>query len=586
MTLPNSGSTVSMATMNSDQDPASPRACQECHRKKTKCDMRRPVCGLCARTETPCDFPSMRKRPTRPITKPKSKLAKVDDHLSILVRLLGQEPSLTHHLAQLHVPDHIDSQQARPSNVSDQQHSHAVGLESTTVLASSSPSVTDNSHATPFSAILSDAEAPVAALTVPRELALHLVDTFFEKVAPWLPLLHRPSFVEYCVRNLCPGHDSLANLPTEYVLLLLSMFSLSARYSPLEQCWTGHPRDRGILYAKEARRVYAKGRTLSEVSLRWLQGSLVLAYHFYSMGMSHQGWVLVGVCVRFALDLGLSDLDGDSMADDLPTNPVEAEELRRAWWLVWELDTFGSITLTRPFAVDRRHVRVKLPISDEAWFAGESVESETLRLQKGNRWNSLRASPNQDARAWYLISYGILAKIYDRLLLRESISLEARTVLENEISCLKLALPAAFHAQPGPLSLENGAAANNWIVGIHLFLSTASHMIFILSTIQDDRSTASQDRDDNLARENFQVLELSSILRMWPPSCISTAHPFLVMMLCPMFELPPKSILQSPTYQSLETLVALIQEKFGEYWDLGQLALSKCLRFVQSVRLT
>lgn len=26
------------------------RACQECNRKKTKCDMKRPICGLCQRT--------------------------------------------------------------------------------------------------------------------------------------------------------------------------------------------------------------------------------------------------------------------------------------------------------------------------------------------------------------------------------------------------------------------------------------------------------------------------------------------------------------------------------------------------------
>ena len=92
--------------------------------------------------------------------------------------------------------------------------------------------------------------------------------------------------------------------------------------------------------------------------------------------------------------------------------------------------------------------------------------------------------------------------------------LEDQTVLENEISCLKLALPAAFHQHPGHLPLENGAAANNSIIGTHIFLSAASHMIFVLSTIRDDRSATSQERDDELACENFRVVELSSILRM------------------------------------------------------------------------
>src|SRR5436853_7908395 len=39
------------------------RACQECNRKKTKCDMQRPCCGLCQRRGRSCAFPTKRKQP-------------------------------------------------------------------------------------------------------------------------------------------------------------------------------------------------------------------------------------------------------------------------------------------------------------------------------------------------------------------------------------------------------------------------------------------------------------------------------------------------------------------------------------------
>ncbi|KAH7124480.1 hypothetical protein EDB81DRAFT_730716, partial [Dactylonectria macrodidyma] len=40
------------------------RACVDCNRKKTKCDMTLPSCHLCSRTNTPCLYPSRRKKRT------------------------------------------------------------------------------------------------------------------------------------------------------------------------------------------------------------------------------------------------------------------------------------------------------------------------------------------------------------------------------------------------------------------------------------------------------------------------------------------------------------------------------------------
>lgn len=588
--FPNPESTMSATTFTGEIDVSMPtRACQECHRKKTKCDMRHPVCGLCTRISSLCEYPSMRKRPSRSGTKQqhREKLQKVDDHLSTLVRLLENDSTLAERpirpalWADPHPqppPPPHSIQQAR-SVWSDEQEVRSVGrLDNPLVPAPPSPHST-NTQSSPGQTLEHRIEYPEVsspAITVSHELASHLLDVYFEKVAPWLPLIHKPQFMQRCSQHFCQGPDALANLPPEDIFILLSMFALAARYSSLDRCWSGPPRDRGRLYAREAQRMYPHVRNLQEPSLRYLQGCILLAFYLYTSGMALQCWVLVGVCVHFALDLGLSDLDDENRAAELPSSPIEQEELRRTWWAVWELDTFGSMILLRPFVVDRRHVAVKLPISDQAWFAGDHVKSDTLRLHKQIDWTALCASPNQSERAWFLVAYSILAKIYDRLLLRESISVDEQTVLENEISCVKLALPPNFQQRPEHLGLDNGPAANNWIIGTHLLLSTASYLIHVLSSIKDDKSLPPEERNDLVSRERFRVVEMSAILRMWPPSCIPTAHPFLSVSLCPLFGSPTQTILDSPTYQSFDKLASLVQTRFGEKWDLGQLALRMC----------
>jgi hypothetical protein len=73
---------------------------------------------------------------------------------------------------------------------------------------------------------------------------------------------------------------------------------------------------------------------------------------------------LIGVCVRLAYDLGLSDIDNDSLEGGQGDDYMATKEIRRAWWLTWELDTFGSIITYRPFTIDRHHFTINLPIAD------------------------------------------------------------------------------------------------------------------------------------------------------------------------------------------------------------------------------
>ena len=81
---------VAVTPYERDPKQISMRACEECKRKKTKCDMRKPTCSNCGRHSYSCVFPTSRKRPVRrkknvefsPLKKDKG--AKLDRLLQIL----------------------------------------------------------------------------------------------------------------------------------------------------------------------------------------------------------------------------------------------------------------------------------------------------------------------------------------------------------------------------------------------------------------------------------------------------------------------------------------------------------------------
>ncbi|KAH6988872.1 fungal-specific transcription factor domain-containing protein [Ilyonectria sp. MPI-CAGE-AT-0026] len=64
----------------------SPLSCYLCKTRKLRCDRAQPVCGRCANAGERCDYPSARKRPVMPVTRPgvrnlKAKIQELEDRL-------------------------------------------------------------------------------------------------------------------------------------------------------------------------------------------------------------------------------------------------------------------------------------------------------------------------------------------------------------------------------------------------------------------------------------------------------------------------------------------------------------------------
>ncbi|EXJ89766.1 hypothetical protein A1O3_02833 [Capronia epimyces CBS 606.96] len=571
------------------------RACQECNRKKTRCDMRRPVCGLCARTGNACHFPSRRKRPTARTPQPTSESRTLSDSLSKLIQAFeaaaqtGQQS------------DPVDGQSRAPQSLlretlkdllAEVGQSAGQSLEERAVSSGNddrSASIEGGSDdeaqlfRRPSIPNANSAPSPTASGAedeIPGPLANELVNLFFEKVQRWLPILHRPRFKTRYEATIRGEGDVMKTLSPEEGLLFYSMFAMAARFST-------HPRlarvasdSRGQQFAERARQLYTQGRMHRTPSLTYLQGCILLAFYFYTSGPTQQGWVLIGVCVRLAYDLGLNEIDEEDWTPATPVDPVYKEEMRRAWWLTWELDTFASTVSRKPYSIDRKRMAVALPISDEAWFSGVQVPSAQLLVHPGQSWRSLQGSPNQDERAWFLLANHFMATVHDRLQQKQDISAEEKLTLENEICCFRLALPPSVSLDSETLNFSPSTFARcNFAIGIHLMLTATSYLVAGIAPSDSDGHGLLSLSTTTTSPLRQRAISLSRIISVWDAKYIEVAHPFYTCMMLPPLAVEGVCLRSQPLVSSTHDLAKLVLKRFADKWKLGSVVaeLSTCI---------
>lgn len=276
--------------------------------------------------------------------------------------------------------------------------------------------------------------------------------------------------------------NKFVNLTKESAFLLYAMMSLSARHSSLPYFGDVPVRDRGAAFACKAQAMYdatspLMGRQVP--SLRLLQGCVLIAYYNQSCSPAFGSDLWIDICTRWGYRLGVYNVDDDCL-DSSSKSPrplsaeawVNREEQRRVWWSIWELDTLDSVASRRPFSIDRDRFHVRLPVSDEAWFAGVPVASPLFSPDITVCWKILRSSPNQDERAWFLLSNYIMAQVHE-LGQRGTVGKSRLEEFETVLACFSL----LFHdkQRPGLENLifdETTYAKTNWLILTQLMVQT------------------------------------------------------------------------------------------------------------------
>ncbi|KAJ3460987.1 hypothetical protein MRS44_011854 [Fusarium solani] len=538
-------------------------------------DMRQPICGLCQRTGGSCTFPTKRKTPEfrRPPSK-NNKKQKIDsDRLERLFDLLESrvvdgtaldKPSSQHSdgpRPSASSPGDADQNaSATPDSAADTADRYSADNQTCSRSSGRSP-LSGSSHRPKTPETFDQANHN---LDIPTELSIELVRIFFDKIQPWLPLLHKPRFLARFMPDAESGVTRAASYSTEEALLLHGVFALAARYSSHPYLCNLSTWECGAQFAASAVQCYKRLRAEeADPSLLYLQGCILLACYQYTSGPSHTAWILNGVCVRLAYDLDLCNMDECLDASQTASAEwTDLEERRRAFWIVWELDTFGSTMARRPSAINRNRMAVRLPVNDEAWFAEQPVDSPILDSRPGEAWKILFDSPNQDERAWFLLANFLMAICYDTYSSRHAYPQEQKE-LADAVTCLNLAITQRFGLEIHPILFNSEQfAKSNWIIGMHLMLITCRNFV---SMMQESSAVVN-------------IRELSRVLLHWHPEYVSLSHPFLACALLPASMQQPaqeSNQLPSENWDAHRDLIQLVLTRFASVWKLGSILIGE-----------
>lgn len=259
------------------------------------------------------------------------------------------------------------------------------------------------------------------------------------------------------------------------------MFALSSRFSTTSFFRDIPAKLRGAAFADQAYTLYCDFLQMigdKTPTLEHLQGLILLAYYYVADRPNTSTWLLVGLCCRILhqLEYHLVDLDvitdGAAAQASLSTAEwVERESRRRAYWSLCEIDWFTSALTGRPPALGLTRSRVLLPVSDHYWFSEQPLPSAPLLSRPEMAWRSLYDSPNQDERAWFLISESFLTSCIH---MRQSdmLSAQAKLNLEMALNSFESSLPEHFRLGCFECLAFDDAnfAKMNWIISTHLVI--------------------------------------------------------------------------------------------------------------------
>ncbi|GBC04273.1 hypothetical protein RclHR1_05590028 [Rhizophagus clarus] len=301
------------------------RACESCRRRKVKCDGgsggSQTPCSSCRKLKIDCVFSNMAMKRTAP----KTEQEQMDERLQRSENLLNKL-------------DEEDSKQGRKGRM----------LKN------------GDAEVPPEMSVLTEPPLPYYQIpsnncTPSPELANHLINLYFLHVHPYVPILHKSSFL----RRLNDKSNPLSPL------LVYSVFAMGAKYSddvnvrldPMK------PETAGLAYYNRAKDLLDD--FLDTPRLSTVQAQILMLKYQEGIrrpGFFFRSWLYFGVIIRMAQDLGLN-----KNFDKWNLN-VSREDMicrKRVWQVCFLCDQFMSGAQGREVVISLSNTDIELPHKDD-----------------------------------------------------------------------------------------------------------------------------------------------------------------------------------------------------------------------------
>ncbi|KAH8802949.1 fungal-specific transcription factor domain-containing protein [Xylogone sp. PMI_703] len=539
------------------------------------------------------------------------------------------------------------SHHQRPS--SSKQHRHLSEPHDVQLATTSTQSTLSQIHLPDGPGNLQTTQQTLVDPPVPsHDIIIHLIEVYFASVHPQLRLLHRPNVLRWLYSGSC--------FTEEYSSLLLNaMFALATRYTDdprvhsfdqylAEKSSTGFFissdaegmkfSDRGKGFLRRASSLLQDEMTKIEklgvefsmatkTSLPLIQASILISYAVLTIGAVNRAYPLVSACLRMAYDAGLDQLDRIEYLQllNMPTQRMESpqemdwskkEELRRAWWCLWEVESFLAAIRCQPRMLSTKKCRTKLPVDDVDWHEGNETSSSAFLPTNLDEWRILWKPPpatslyaNRMAALQFALTFVDLSNNEDpEELLRTCSELEQIATLWSQN------LPPEYRPDARMQHVLQQSDSLNEVFTMYI----ASELVTILTakaqmyqgiaatTALDYRGKyrrwlSSKDEEASCKTHTvaaktkfFKALQASdticAIVKDWPTRFIHRTCPFIVFGLwapaCIQLLVKASALdaweLRDEASLSLQAIISAM-EQFAEYGGLGRAVLSSFRRY-------
>ncbi|OAA43656.1 citrinin biosynthesis transcriptional activator CtnR [Metarhizium rileyi] len=365
----------SVTSSRSRQKPA----CEECRRRKLRCDGQQPQCGVCKETGVMCEV-----NPVRAPRGPKrGYLKNLRNRVSMLEnRFAAQSQSLDANQTGVSPGDVLSSSLAPLSNSIHGGNADAVQdifcmidpAVSEAEMTLTSPLLDFGSlhdlnlipepPLTPSTTCMTVSSIPLCEFT-----QAELNQLYFDRVHPSLPILHQRRYHSWSKLHT----NSTARLALQYSMWTMASL-LSGQFQHLQEGF--YQEARQMLEAANL----ANGTSGTILEIELAQAWVLLAT-YESMKTQHQhAWMSAGRAFRLVQLMRLHEIDSPSNPSSSASDAdfVTTEEKRRVFWMAYFIDHLFSMKNNSPIRLNEHVICTRLPAQDADFQNGQSCVMDFL----------------------------------------------------------------------------------------------------------------------------------------------------------------------------------------------------------------
>ncbi|EUC40001.1 hypothetical protein COCMIDRAFT_109926 [Bipolaris oryzae ATCC 44560] len=364
--------TTTTTTQRSRQLPG--LACDECRRRKLRCDRVQPQCGVCRDSATTCVTTTTRQ----PRGPKRGHLRVLQSRIVALERRLSSdrtsEDTTDDDFTRL--PDELDTTFATP----DQQAFSDLIPQDARDFFEKEASSSDLAHNfevdSVFSQLNSAMALPITRLSpvdfISEPMRSDLSHLYFDRVHSFFPILNKRHYFVRARRSHYEQEDE-AFPCLQHAMWTLAV-STSSQFQHIQDDLYTHTSR--MIENLEQRYLNAECMRLEQVQAR----ALLTIYEFMRVGY-RKAWMSAGKCFRFAMLMKLHNIDGrDGVASLLLQNLtfVEIEERRRTFWMAYTIDRIISLLDRLPVTFDQHTILTRLPCPEKEFQSDEPTVMDFL----------------------------------------------------------------------------------------------------------------------------------------------------------------------------------------------------------------